>query len=195
MPLHDAALNGNLEAIQEILQKNAPHMPRSTYGEFPIDFARQNNHKDVVKYLENYLPPPATTFKYQWYHGTLDRVEAVSMLREFVQNMTSRSTSIKEPIKNFTESHENSVEGIDGFIQQGDHKRTDELNNEIKETTLVNEDKTSGVFLVRFSVKKGGSYVLTLLHDDQPKNYMIQKAVSYLIIVFLPEFYLTYQLF
>lgn len=36
---------------------------------------------------------------------------------------------------------------------------------------------TSGVFLVRISEKRG-DYVLTMLFENQPKNFMIQKYVS-----------------
>lgn len=138
VPLHDAANEGCLEIVKELINVNVPHMPRTNYGEFPIDFARLNGHTQVVEYLTNYKPPQPTTFKYQWYHETLDRGEAVKILREYVQN-----TLVP--------------------------KNTDEDL----------ETLSSGVFLVRYSNRNGGSYVLTLLFEDQPKNFMIQSKVNF----------------
>lgn len=148
VPLHDAANEGNLEVVRELMSLGACKMPRSRYGEFPADFARTRGHNEIAEYLESYQPPPATTFKYQWYHGTLDRNEAVQMLREHVQVMQQRSgTGVI-----------NGATGLDD---------TEDENN-----------FASGVFLVRYSDRNGGSYVLTLLYEDQPKNFIIKKSVS-----------------
>lgn len=35
------------------------------------------------------MPPQPTTFKSQWYHGTLDRNEAKSLLQEYANNRLS----------------------------------------------------------------------------------------------------------
>lgn len=51
VPLHDAARSGNLDIVKELLEAKAPHMPRSVYGEFPSDYARDNEHTDIVQYL------------------------------------------------------------------------------------------------------------------------------------------------
>lgn len=40
-----------MQAVRELLSLGAPHMPRSTYGELPIDFAKENGHPDVAKHL------------------------------------------------------------------------------------------------------------------------------------------------
>lgn len=40
---------------------------------------------------------------------------------------------------------------------------------------------TSGVFLVRFSAKSGDD-VLTLLYDNQPKHFIIQKYVRSIML-------------
>jgi len=51
VPLHDAAQHGNFEAIKELLSHNAAHMPRSSFGEFPSDFAKEYGHKDIFEFL------------------------------------------------------------------------------------------------------------------------------------------------
>lgn len=90
--LHEAAKNGNLEVVKELLSANAPLLPRTSVGEFPIDLAKENNHKEVVLFLENYKLSPASTFKSQWYHGTLTREEAVNALNEFADNLKKSGT-------------------------------------------------------------------------------------------------------
>ncbi len=51
VPLHDAAKHGNLDVVRELLSLGVPHLPRSAYGELPIDFAKDGGHTEVEKYL------------------------------------------------------------------------------------------------------------------------------------------------
>jgi tyrosine-protein kinase len=51
VPLHEAAASGNLEAIKELLSCRVPHMPRSVFGELPIDLANEKGHTAVVDFL------------------------------------------------------------------------------------------------------------------------------------------------
>lgn len=51
VPLHDAARQGNLEVVKELIKLGAPPLPRSSYGELPIDYAKDGNHKDVMKFF------------------------------------------------------------------------------------------------------------------------------------------------
>ncbi len=51
-------------------------------------------------------------------------------------------------------------------------RNTGDPNQEDKET-----DFSSGVFLIRLS-EKSGDEVLTLLYEDQPRHFIIQKYVS-----------------
>lgn len=37
--------------------------------------------------LENYNPPPATVYRFQWYHGTLDRLESNHILKQYAKNL------------------------------------------------------------------------------------------------------------
>lgn len=82
------AKHGNLEAVRELLSLGAPHRPRESFGELPIDFAKEFGYPDVEKYLgiasgtqfmnkglisdlfhqtDEYVPPQPTVYKYQWY--------------------------------------------------------------------------------------------------------------------------------
>lgn len=72
-------------------------------------------------FAENYKCPMPKTQKKDWYHGTLDRNEAVNMLKE-----------------------------------QG------------------NKD---GTFLVRYSDRNGGMYVLTTVYSGQPYHFQIKTQV------------------
>lgn len=53
VPLHDAAKKGNFDAVKELLKFGAPHLPRSTLGELPVDFSKENGFKDIAEYLGN----------------------------------------------------------------------------------------------------------------------------------------------
>lgn len=130
VPLHDAARQGNLPAVRELLACGAPLRPRSDDGELPIDFAREGAHQDVAAYLDAFKEADPLTYMYQWYHGTLNRTESEKHLKQFA---------------------------------------TAQLAKEV-------EFSASGVFLVRFS-SKSGDFVLTMLADDHPKHFIIQKYV------------------
>lgn len=51
VPLHEAANAGNLRAVELLVQYKAAYMPRTVQGEFPVDFAKENHHIEVVQFL------------------------------------------------------------------------------------------------------------------------------------------------
>lgn len=53
VPLHDAAKEGNFEAVKELLALGAPYMPRSKFGELPADYAKQAGHTIIADFLGN----------------------------------------------------------------------------------------------------------------------------------------------
>lgn len=81
-------------------------------------------------FAENHQPDVPKTSKKLWYHGTLNREEAVKTLEEYCKH--------------------HKVEG----------KASD------------------GVFLVRYSERHTGAYVLTMLSENTPYNFIIRKEVS-----------------
>lgn len=149
VPLHDAANYGNLDVVKKLLSLNAPHMARTSFGELPIDFAREAGHEQIVDFLENYIPSAATTKLNLWLHGTLDRSEASLKLRQFAKKMHER------------------------------HRKTEQLTDDDKANANEDEasDEVTGIFLVRYS-KKENSNVLTLLDNDNLRNFIIREYVS-----------------
>ncbi|XP_055903201.1 tyrosine-protein kinase Shark [Eupeodes corollae] len=163
VPLHDAASHGNLDAVKELIAAHAPHLPRTESGEFPIDLAKEMNRTEVVEFLANYKPPPASTFKHQWYHGTLERQEAIKVLLEYAANFDGSNDNHRkdqdEPTSSNTERNEHDSEVSD---------------------VAVPKDK-SGIFLIRSSVRNG--YVLTMLcQNNTPKHFLIQQSQNCLYI-------------
>lgn len=51
VPLHDAAEHGNLEAVKQLLELDAPQFPRTKFGEIPVQFARDSGHQHVIDFL------------------------------------------------------------------------------------------------------------------------------------------------
>lgn len=51
VPLHYAASKGNFDAVKRLLEMGAPHLPRASDGQLPIDYARESGHSQIVEYL------------------------------------------------------------------------------------------------------------------------------------------------
>uniref|UniRef100_A0A336M750 non-specific protein-tyrosine kinase n=1 Tax=Culicoides sonorensis TaxID=179676 RepID=A0A336M750_CULSO len=101
VPMHEAAKSGNLTAIKLLLAAKSPYMPRTTSGEFPLDFAKEYRHPAIVQFLESYVPPPVHTKRTEWFHGTLSRDEAYSKLRTEVTRLETESGLIDNQISPF----------------------------------------------------------------------------------------------
>lgn len=175
VPLHDAARHGNIEAVKELIAAHAPHMPRTESGEFPLDLAKEMNRTEVVEFLSNYKPPPPSTFKYQWYHGTLERQEAVKVLMDYAANFNSTNEDdrkLQQEVVPSTSSNGNVAAESNG------NESSDDLSKD-----------NSGIFLIRSSTRHG--YVLTMLcQNNTPKNFLIKQSQNYLYIdegPFLPS--------
>ncbi|XP_045499325.1 tyrosine-protein kinase Shark isoform X1 [Colias croceus] len=134
VPLHDAAQRGHIECIKVLLKLKAPAHPRTLAQETPAQLAKHYGHTECYQLLKNHKPEPANTSKSQWYHGTLNREEAVKILEEYCRQHNLR-------------------------------------------------DKASdGVFLVRYSERHTGAYVLTMYSENTPYNFIIRKEGDWLFI-------------
>lgn len=51
VPLHDAAFSGSFEAVKQLLELNAPHLPRTVMGLTPLRLAKDNGYTEIVNYL------------------------------------------------------------------------------------------------------------------------------------------------
>ncbi|KAJ8681018.1 hypothetical protein QAD02_016805 [Eretmocerus hayati] len=81
VPLHEAASRGHLEVIQILLSANAPVNPRTLSDDVPADLAKRNGHIECEKILRSYSKPTKEKSS-DWYHGTLDRIEAVNLIHK-----------------------------------------------------------------------------------------------------------------
>nr|CAB3510236.1 unnamed protein product [Spodoptera littoralis] len=134
VPLHDAAQRGHIECIKVLLKLKAPAHARTLAHDTPADLAKHYGHTECYQLLKNHQPDVPKTSKKLWYHGTLNREEAVKTLEEYCKH--------------------HKVEG----------KASD------------------GVFLVRYSERHTGAYVLTMLSENTPYNFIIRKEASWLFI-------------
>lgn len=99
--------------------------------------------------LLNTYKPPISTYRSKWDHGTLDRKDAFRMLFEKREEL-------------YEKLREEYPLGENPYVNTS--KEKDEL--------------ISGLFLVRLSERNNG-YVITMLHNDEIKNYRIEKDVSW----------------
>ncbi|KPI95017.1 Tyrosine-protein kinase HTK16 [Papilio xuthus] len=134
VPLHDAAQKGHIECVKVLLKLNAPSRPRTIAQDTPADLAKHYGHMECYQLLKNHTPDPPKTSKSQWYHGTLNREEAVKTLEAFCK-------------------------------QQG-----------------LLERAADGAFLVRYSERHANAYVLTMLSENAPYNFIIRKEAQWLYI-------------
>lgn len=83
VPLHEAASRGHKEVVKALLSLNAPVHPRDKDNKLPSHLARKNNFIECAEILENYRSPSPRTNRSQWYHGTLNRHEAETIIKQF----------------------------------------------------------------------------------------------------------------
>jgi tyrosine-protein kinase len=83
VPLHEAASRGHKEVVKELLSLNAPVNPRDKDHQLPSHLARKNGFIECAEILEHYQCPAPKTHRSQWYHGTLDRHEAETIIKQF----------------------------------------------------------------------------------------------------------------
>nr|XP_023011700.1 tyrosine-protein kinase shark [Leptinotarsa decemlineata] len=81
VPLHEAANRGHKEVVKELLSLNAPARPRNKNNLIPAQLARMNKHLDCADILDKYKYTTKTS-KSEWYHGTLDRHEAETIIKQ-----------------------------------------------------------------------------------------------------------------
>ncbi|CAO1443093.1 unnamed protein product [Diamesa tonsa] len=111
VPLHEAAKVGNLEIVKILLEHHAPAMPRTNYGIFPIDFAKENGHTEVVSFFEKYVPKKHT-FRNKWDHGTCGRDEALQQIQRMREENPEMDMNGENRYENSTRDKNELTSGI-----------------------------------------------------------------------------------
>jgi ankyrin repeat protein len=111
-------------------------------------FPRDLAKREIAEYLDDFKPT-ITTYSNKWDHGTLERKEAFQLLLE-------KREELYEKLKN-----------ADG-----------ECENPYVNTSKEMDELISGLFLVRKSERNNGNNVITMLHNNELKNYKIEQIVS-----------------
>uniref|UniRef100_A0A182K3X2 SH2 domain-containing protein n=1 Tax=Anopheles christyi TaxID=43041 RepID=A0A182K3X2_9DIPT len=155
VPLHEAADNGNIDAIKEMLSHRVPHRPRTNFGEMPSDLARHRGHYQVVEFLHAYEPLRPLTHRDLWYHGTLERTAAVEYLKDFAVKLLPTLAHRQQQERDNNKENNECLDGL--------------------------EQSTSGTYLVRYSAKQNVD-VLTMLYENEPKHFIIQRQQDWLYI-------------
>lgn len=117
---------------------------------------RMNKVMNEWMYLlhaDKFTPAPALVYQSQWHHGTLDRSESNQILRKFAKNMSE---------------HRKPESTTAAAVSDDENGNSNENEGDML---------SSGIFLIRYS-KKENSLVLTMLDNDQLKNFIIKKHVS-----------------
>jgi len=96
--------------------------------------------------------PTVTTYKDKWHHGTQQRKEAFDLLLQKREELYDKL--------------------------QAEHSNGE---NPYVNTSKEKNDIISGLFLVRRSERNNG-FVITMLHNDDIKNYRIDRAGKYFFI-------------
>lgn len=112
VPLHYAAKVGNLEIVKFLLANKAPHMPRTSSGLFPKDYAEDSA---VIEFLNEYKPP-INTYRNKWDHGTLDRKEAFQLLfekrEELYEKLREEYPQGENPYVNTSKEKDELISGL-----------------------------------------------------------------------------------
>ncbi|CAH1960669.1 unnamed protein product [Acanthoscelides obtectus] len=83
VPLHEAAERGYIEIVTELISVGAPIRPRNKDDATPGQLARMNGYIECAEIIEQYKHKVTRTEKSKWYHGTLGRQEAETMIKEY----------------------------------------------------------------------------------------------------------------
>ncbi|KAJ8310251.1 hypothetical protein KUTeg_012116 [Tegillarca granosa] len=84
--MHDAAMRGNKECIQALLEFHTPKMPRAEDGSTPLDLASRYGRYDCIQLLSPQNSVTALTKKADWFHPDLDRKDYKDCLVHFIDD-------------------------------------------------------------------------------------------------------------
>lgn len=82
VPLHEAATRGYIQCAKYLINSGAPCHPRNSSNETPIDLARRYNQPSMISLLKNFRPPPPQVPVTAYYHGCLDRSQALERIQQ-----------------------------------------------------------------------------------------------------------------
>lgn len=81
VPLHEAVTRGYIQCAKHLIMAGAPCHPRNSSNETPMELARRYNQPSLVSLLKNFLPPAPQIPVSGYYHGPLDRSQALERIQ------------------------------------------------------------------------------------------------------------------
>lgn len=200
--VHIAARAGRNDILLKLIESGASVNVRDTQGYTPLHYTCQNNSPSTVELLitkgnADYQMRHATTGKVALHEAAQrGHIECIKVLLKLKAPANPRSFAKETPADlakhhghndcyDFLVNHKPdppitsksewyhgtlSREEAVGILEQ--HCRTNQLTGQA----------TNGIYLVRYSERHSGAYVLTMLCQNTPYNFIIQKANNRLFI-------------
>ncbi|KAG8228527.1 hypothetical protein J437_LFUL008984 [Ladona fulva] len=172
VPLHEAAYRGYSEVVSALLALDAPAHPRTPSDKTPCDLAQEGGFTECEEILSPNIFSNITL-------SSVDEEEHLPKMVVFDACSTRFALLVSTGNYKPPAAKSSRKEWYHGAI---DRSRAVQLLRESEKQMGGDEPGAAGIFLVRWSDRQGGGYVLTMLHAGQPYHFLIRKKDKYYFI-------------